>query len=127
MRTSAEGKSLPVAALWTGRVVGCFFLIIGSLVFVTFLETGELVWLAFAVVGVGGAVLYLVGLERSSHASSRWAQLVGWVMMTAFSLIPTSWLFLPTVVALSALPGLLLRFQRSWYGAPPRSLGGHSR
>lgn len=46
-------------------------------------------------------------------------------MMAAFSLVPTSLLFLPLVLALSALPGLFLRFQRSWYGDP--AFDGHAR
>jgi hypothetical protein len=125
--TSTEGRPLTVVALWTGRIVACFFLILGSLVFVTFLETGKLVWLALSVVGVGGALLYIVGLERSSHPRSRWAQLVGWLMMAAFSLIPSSLLFLPLVLALSALPGLFLRFQKSWYASGRPSLDEHAR
>jgi hypothetical protein len=116
VRTSTEERPLTVAALWTGRVVASFFLILGSLVFVTFLETGERVWLALSVIGVGGALLFIVGLERSSYPRSRWVQLAGWLMMTMFSLIPTSLLFLPLVLALTALPALFLRFQRSWYG-----------
>jgi hypothetical protein len=122
VNTSTEERPLTVAAVWTGRVVACFFLILGSLVFVTFLETGKLVWLALSVDGVGGALLYIVGVERSRRPSSRWVQLVGWLMMATFSLIPTSLLFLPLVVVLCALPALLLRFQRSWYGghAPGR-------
>jgi hypothetical protein len=102
--------------LWTGRLVACFILILGSLVFVTFLETGQLSWLAFSLAGVGGALLYIVGLEASRHPRSRWVQLAGWLLMATFSLIPTSLLFLPLVVVLSALPALFLRFQRSWYG-----------
>jgi hypothetical protein len=39
-------------------------------------------------------------------------QLAGWVMMAAFSLIPTSLLFIPLVLVLFALPALLPRFQR---------------
>jgi hypothetical protein len=99
-----------------GRLVACFFLILGSLVFVTFLETGELLWLALSVAGVGGALLFIVGLERSRDPASRWIQLAGWALMAMFSLIPTSLLFIPLVLVLSALPALCLRFQRSWYG-----------
>jgi hypothetical protein len=120
-------RSPTVVALWTGRVVACFFLILGSLVFVTFLETESALFLVLAVLGIGGALAYVFGLERSSHPSSRSAQLVGWLMMAAFSLTPTSFLFLPLVVVLSALPGLFLRFQRSWYGGRPPSLRRHAR
>ncbi len=125
MRTTAEEQPLTVAALWTGRVVACVFLILGSLVFVTFLETGELLWLALSVMGVAGALLFIVGLERSTHPRSRWVQLVGWLMMTMFSLVPTSLLFLPLVLALTVLPALFVRFQRSWYGG--RALQEHTR
>lgn len=115
MRTSTEEKSSTVVWQWVGRAVACFFLILGSLVFVTFLETVELLWLVFAVMGVGGALLYIVGLERSSHSRSRWIQLAGWLMMACFSLIPTSLLFIPMLLALLALPAMFSRFQRSWY------------
>jgi hypothetical protein len=123
--TSTEQRPLPVVALWTGRIVACLFLILGSMVFVTFLDTGEVLWLTLSVIGVGGALLFIVGLERSSDPRSRWAQLAGWLMMAAFSLVPTSLLFLPVVLALSALPGLFLRFQRSWHGG--QAFDGHAR
>jgi hypothetical protein len=111
-----------------GRAVACFFLILGSLVFVTFLDTGSLLWLGVAVMGVGGALLYIVGLERSSHPRSRWIQLLGWLMMASFSLIPSSLLFVPMVLAPLALPTLFLEFQRSWYGnGRPPSVDEHAR
>jgi hypothetical protein len=113
--TSTEEKSSTVLRQWVGRAVACFFLILGSLVFVTFLETVELRYLVLAVMGVGGALLYIVGLERSSHPRSRWIQLAGWLMMACFSLIPTSLLFIPMLLALLALPAMFSRFQRSWY------------
>lgn len=121
MSTATGDSRLAVIATWTGRVVACFNLIIGSLVFVTFTETGLVRDLVFAVLGVGGALLFIVGLERS-RPSSRWVQLAGWLMMAAFSLIPTSLLFIPFVFVLAALPGLFHRFQRSWYAnaRPPR-------
>jgi hypothetical protein len=97
---------------WTGRAVACLVLILGSLVFVTFLETGKTVWLVLAITGVGGALLYIVGLERTRHPISRRMKLAGWLMMAAFSLIPTSLLFIPLVLVLFALPALLPRFQR---------------
>ncbi len=126
VRTSTDDSRLTVVAIWTGRVVACFFLILGSLVFSTFLDTGSLLWLALAVMGVGGALLYIVGLERSSHPRSRWIQLVGWLMMAGFSLIPTSLLFVPLILALFALPTLFHRFQRLWY-ASGRHLEEHAR
>jgi len=113
--STTEERTPSAGWLWTARAVACFFLILGSLVFVTFLDTGELLWLALAVVGVGGALLYIVGLERSGHPRSRWIQLAGWLMMAGFSLIPTSLLFIPMFLALLALPAMFSRFQRSWY------------
>jgi hypothetical protein len=98
---------------WTGRGVACVFLILGSLVFVTFLDTSSPVWLALAFTGVSGALLYIVGLERTTQPSSKRIQLAGWSMMAAFSLIPTSLLFIPLVLVLLALPALLRRFQNS--------------
>jgi hypothetical protein len=114
--TSTDGIRLAGVATWTGRVVACFILILGSLVFVTFLETGLGRDLVFAVLAVGGALLFIVGLERSGP-SFRWVQLAGWLMMGGFSLIPTSLLFIPMVAVLAASPGLFRRFQRSWYAA----------
>jgi hypothetical protein len=119
--TSTEERSSTVVWQWVGRVVACFFLILGSLVFVTFLETERLFALVFAVMGVGGALLYIVGLERGGRPSSRWVQLVGWLLMAGFSAIPTSLLFIPMIVVLLAVPALFRRFQQSWYasGRPP--------
>jgi hypothetical protein len=123
--TSTEERPLTVVAQWTGRLVGCVILILGSFVFVSFVETGTLWLLAVTILGVGGALLFLIGLERGSHPRSRWIQLAGWLLMAAFSLLPTSLLFLPMVVVLSALPALFVRFQRSWYGGRP--LDEHTR
>jgi len=125
MSTSTDDSRLAVVAIWTGRVVACFILILGSLVFVTFLETGLPRDFVFAALGVGGAILFIVGVERSSRPSFLWVQLTGWLMMAAFSLLPTSLLFLPMVVVLSAMPGLFVRFQRLWYGGRP--LDEHAR
>jgi chromate transport protein ChrA len=118
--TRTDDSRLAVAATWTGRVVACFILIIGALVFVTFTETGLVRDLVYAILGVGGALLFIVGLERS-RSSSRWVQLAGWLMMAAFSTIPSSLLRIPMVAVLAASPGLFHRFQRSWYasGRPP--------
>jgi chromate transport protein ChrA len=123
--TSTDDSRLAVVATWTGRVVACFILILGALVFVTFTETGLVRDLVYAVLGLGGALLFIVGLERS-RPSSRWVQLAGWLMMAAFSLIPTSLLFIPMIAVLAALPGLFHRFQRSWYASGRRpSVGQH--
>jgi chromate transport protein ChrA len=118
----SDSRSAAVA-IWTGRLVACFILILGVLVFVTFVETGLLRDLIYAVMGVGGALLFIVGVERSSRPSFRWVQVVGWLMMAVFSLIPTSLLFLPLVVVLAALPAVFLRFHRSGY-ASGRPHGG---
>jgi small-conductance mechanosensitive channel len=119
--TSTTDSRSAAVALWTGRLVASFILILGVLVFVTFVETGLLRDLTYAVMGVAGALLFIVGIERSSRPSFRWVQLVCWLMMAGFSLIPTSLLLLPLVVVLAALPALFLRFQRSGYagGRPP--------
>jgi hypothetical protein len=122
--SAATGDSRPaVVATWTGRVVACFILILGSLVFVTFLETGRARDLVFAVLGAGGALLFIVGLERSG-SWSRWVQIAGWLMMAGFSLIPTSLFFIPMVAVLAALPGLFHRFQNSWYTTGKSLEGG---
>ena len=114
MSTSTNDSRLAAVAKWTGRVVACLILILGALVFVTFTETGLVRDLAYAVLGVVGALVFIVGLE-GSRPSSRWVQLAGWLMMAGFSLIPTSLLFIPSVAVIAALPGLFHRFQRSWY------------
>ena len=119
MSTSTDDSKLAVVATWTGRVVACFILIFGALVFVTFTETGLVRDLVYAVLGLGGALLFIVGLELS-RPSSRWVQFAGWLMMTGFSLVPTSLLFIPMVAVLAALPGLFRRFQWSWYVSGPR-------
>jgi hypothetical protein len=117
--TSTDGSRLAVVATWTGRVVACFILIIGSLVFVTFTETGLVRDLVYAVLGVGGPLLFIIGLERSGP-SSRWLQLAGGLMMAGFSTVPSSLLFIPMVAVLAALPGLFHRFQKSWYASGRR-------
>jgi hypothetical protein len=78
--TSTDDSRLAVVAIWTGRVVACLILILGSLVFVTFGDTGLVRDLDYAVLGVGGALLFIVGLERSGP-SARWVELAGWLMM----------------------------------------------
>jgi hypothetical protein len=111
--TSTKEARASAVWQWTGRAVACIFFLLGSLVFVTFLDTSSLVWLALAITGVAGALLYLVGLEGTRHPSSRCLQIAGWVMMATFSLIPTSLLITPLVLVLFALPALLPRFQNS--------------
>ena len=98
---------------WTGRAVACFFLILGALVFVTFLETGTLWTLGIAIAAIGGALLYIVGLERPAHPAARWARPVGWSLMAVASLLPSSLLFIPLALAMLALPAVLRRFRIS--------------
>jgi hypothetical protein len=109
VRTTTEERPLTVAALWTGRVVACVFLILGSLVFVTFLETDEWWTLGFAVAAFGGALLFIFGLERPDHPAARWARPAGWFLMAVASTVPSSLLFIPFFLALLALPALLMR------------------
>lgn len=104
VRTSTEEKTRSAGWLWTARAVACFFLILGALVFVTFLETGTLWTLGIAVAALGGALLFIFGLERPQHPPARWARRVGWSMMALASLVPTSLLFIPLLLALLALP-----------------------
>ena len=122
MSTSTGVRSSTIVWQWVSRAVASFFLILGSLVFVTFLETAELRWFFYALMGVGGALLYIVGLERSTRPLARWAQLAGWLMMVALSLVPSSLLFVQIVAASLAFPALFLRLQTSWYasGRPPK-------
>jgi hypothetical protein len=112
VRTSTEGRSSAVVWQWVARAVACFFLIVGSLVFVAFLDTDRPVWLVLAITGVGGALLYIGGLEPTAHPLSKWMQLTGWLLMAIFSLIPTSLLSVPAITVLLALPALLRRFPR---------------
>jgi hypothetical protein len=106
---SLERRELPVALLWTARVAASFFLIIGALVSVTFLETGEWWTLGIAVAALGGALFFIFGLERPHHAAARWARPVGWFLMALASTVPSSFLFIPFFLVLLALPAVLMR------------------
>ena len=109
MSTSLRRRELPAVFLWTARVAACFFLIIGALVFVTFLETGEWWTLEIASEAVGGALVFIFGLERPDHPAARWARPVGWFLMGVASTLPSSLLFVPFFFALIALPAVLMR------------------
>jgi hypothetical protein len=112
--STATGEGTPtVTWQWVGRVVACVILVLGSLVFVTFLETSSLVWLALSLLGVVGALIYIFGLERPARPTATWARRGGWLMMVAFSLTPTSLLFGPLMLVLLALPTVLPRAVRS--------------
>ena len=109
MSISLVRRELPVALLWTARLVACFFLIIGALVFVTFLETGTSRSLGFAVAALVGALLFIFGLERPDHRVAGWARPVGWFLMAVASTVPSSFLFIPFFLVLLALPAALMR------------------
>ena len=109
MSASLKRRELPGVFLWTARVAACFFLIIGSLVSVTFLETGEWWPFGIAVAALGGALLFIFGLERPDHPAGPWARPVGWFLMGVASTLPSSLLFIPFFFALIALPAVLMR------------------
>jgi hypothetical protein len=106
---SLKRRELPTSLLWTARASACFFLGFGALVFVTFLETGEVWTLAIAAEALGGALLLIFGLERPDHAASAWARPAGWFLMGVASTVPTSFFFAPFLFALFALPAVLMR------------------
>jgi hypothetical protein len=108
MGTSTEETKSASFWLWTGRAAACFFLIFGVLVFITFLETGALWTLGITVAALGGALLFIFGLERPGHSFSRWARPTGWSMMAVASLVPSSLVFLSIALILLALPALFV-------------------
>jgi hypothetical protein len=89
------------AALWLGRVAAGLVFVLGIAVFTSFAETGSALLFLMSADGVVGSALLLLGVERPAH---RHARLLGWAMMLAFTLVPTSLLFLPAVVVLCAAP-----------------------
>jgi len=102
-------RELPTLFLWTARGAACFFLIIGTLVFVTFLETGEWWTLGIAAAAFGGALLLIFGLERPDHPAAPWARPVGWFLIGVASTVPSGLFFVPFFFALAALPAMLMR------------------
>jgi hypothetical protein len=98
-----------MVVLWTGRAAASFFLIFGALVFVTFIETGELWTLGVSLAALGGALLFIFGLERPEHSFSSWARPIGWSMMAVASLVPSSLVFISIALALVALPAVFVR------------------
>jgi hypothetical protein len=108
---TTDGTTLMVVPWWVGRVVASFFLIFWALVFVTFIETRELWALGISLAAIGGALLFIFGLERPDHSFSSWARPIGWSMMAVASLVPSSLVFISVGLALLALPALF---------APPR-------
>jgi len=109
MSISPEERTPTVTWQWVGRVVACFFLILGALGFSSFIDAGTLWHLGFAVAALGGALLFIFGLERSEHPAAAWARRVGWSLMALASLVPTSLLFMPFLLALVALPAVFVR------------------
>jgi hypothetical protein len=107
--TSLKRRELPSVLLWIARVAACFFLIIGALVFVTFLETGEWWTLGIAAAALGGALLLIFGLERPDHPVAPWARPIGWFLMGVAAAVPSSLFFIPFLFALFALPAVLMR------------------
>ncbi len=101
-----------VVPWWTGRAAASFFLIVGALVFVTFVETGELWTLGISLAAVGGALLFIFGLERPEHSFSSWARPIGWSMLAVASLVPSSLMVISMGLALLALPAVFVRPRR---------------
>jgi hypothetical protein len=97
----------PVAArLWLGRVAASLILVLGVLVFTSAIETASLLLFGLSALGVVGALVFVLGIERSTHPWAARARSIGWGMMAGFSLVPTSLLFVPLLVVLLALPTL---------------------
>lgn len=92
------------AGRWAARVAVALVLVLGCLVFWSAVETGHGWLFAVALTGLGGAVLFAVGIERPDRRSGHALRPVGWFMMFGFSLVPTSFLFLPAIVVLCAAP-----------------------
>jgi hypothetical protein len=92
------------ARTWLGRVAASLVLVLGALVFTSALETGSVLLFALAGDGILGALLLIFGIERPAYPLSRFARLIGWAMMFAFTLVPTSLLFIPTLIVLFAIP-----------------------
>lgn len=77
--------------------------------FVTFLETGEWWTLSIATAALGGALLFIFGLELPDLPAASWVRPVGWFLMGVASTVPTSFFFVPFLFALLALPAVLMR------------------
>ena len=86
-----------------------FFLIIGALVFVTFLETGEWWTLVVAVAALGGALILIFGLERPHRPAAHRARPVGWFLMGVASTVPSSLFAIRFLFVVLALPAVLMR------------------
>lgn len=74
-------------------------------------QMSAVVVLAF--LALAGSLVFLASLERPNHPWARWARLVGWQMMAAFSIVPTSSMYVSMVIVVLALPAVFAGFQRS--------------
>ena len=92
------------AARWTARLAVALVFVLGALVLRSAVETGHGWLYGMAVIGLGGASLFAVGIERPERHSSHALRLAGWFLMLGFSLVPTSFLFLPAIVVLCSAP-----------------------
>jgi hypothetical protein len=111
--TSTEERTVPVFLTWMGRFVASFFILLGLLALGSVFETSSAILPgAASLLGVGGGLVYLLGLERPHHRMSQSVRIVGWLMMAGFSAIPTSLMFVPAIVVLLALPPLFLGSRR---------------
>jgi hypothetical protein len=114
------------AARWLGRVAASLILVLSALVFSSAVETGSALLSLLAADGVLGALLLIFGIERSGHPLAASARPVGWGLMFAFTLVPTSLLFLPALVVLLALPAVLGTRVRRGTGASASRAPGPS-
>ncbi len=95
------------ARRWLGRLAAGLVLVLAVLVTISAFETGSAWLFLLSADGFGGALLLASGVERPDHPLARRARTIGWAMMLAFTLVPTSLLFLPALVVLLALPAAL--------------------
>jgi hypothetical protein len=102
-------QAVPAPLAWIARAVVCFFVIIGALVFVSFAETKDWKYLVISGSMLGGAALFIFGLERPAHPAASAARALGWCLIAMASLTPTSLLFIPVVIAFLAFPAAAFR------------------
>jgi hypothetical protein len=94
-------------SLWLGRFAASLLLVLGALVVSSAVETRSVLLSLLAADGLLGAGLLIFGIERPAHPFAASARRIGWAMMLAFSLVPTSLLFVPLAVVLLALPSVV--------------------
>lgn len=114
MSASAEPRPVVSGFLWIGRVVGVVFVLLSLLAFSTVFDSGaDAAVVVLAFLALAGSLVFLASLERPNHPWARWARLVGWQMMAAFSIVPTSSMYVSMVIVVLALPAVFAGFQRS--------------